>query len=422
MRRPIPKTFLMLFVLAKVVSAQSNLIEFERISERDGLSQFSVYSILQDSEGYLWFGSLDGLSRYDGYNFKVFKSNPNDSASLSDDLILSLHEDAAGTIWIGTATGGLNKFNRETGEFINFPLSDFVVASQDENVPIVEAPIPYSLLVNKSITKIFEDSRGYLWIGTWGGRILLFDKYKEEFLPYTHPDTKESMLYRSPIMEIYEDSENALWIGTFGGGLFRHGFLTNSTGQSAHADNVTIFQHYGHDPWNANSLANDRVVAVLEAQPGVLFVATFGGGISVLNSTTGDFINYEYDEKNPASISGDELVSLFRDSVGDVWVGTFGNGLNRIPATKHDKATQGNGTHNVDYKHLKFIHYAHQSANPKSLSDNGILTIYEDRGGVLWFGAHRGGVNKFVRRHSQFMHCTHNPYDTNSLNDRTVTA
>lgn len=419
MQKHIPITLSLILALIQAVHAQNNLIGFERINGRDGLSQFSVYSILQDSKGFLWFGSLDGLSRFDGYDFKVYNRNSSDSTTLSDDWILALHEDAEGIIWIGTATGGLNKFDRTTGEFKNFPLVDFVVATQDENIPIVEAPIPYSLLVNKSITKIYEDNRGFLWIGTWGGRILKFNKQTETFLTYDHPDADDATLYKSPIMEIYEDSNGAFWIGTFGGGLFRHGFLKNAD-KYAVADNGA-FQHYKHDPWNSNSLTNNRVVSMLEVQPGILLIATFGGGLSVLNSMTGQFVNYEHDFEKTNSISGNNLVALFQDNEGDIWIGTFGNGLNRVVAPKKNEATPGNGSH-PDFNNLEFIHYVHEEANPKSLSDNGVLTIYEDRGGVLWVGTHRGGVNKFVRKRNQFINYTSNPYDSQSLNDHTVMA
>ena len=301
---------------AATLFAQKNNLEFERISVRNGFSQFSVYSILQDRDGFLWFGSLDGLGRFDGHQFKVYKSNAADSTSLSDDWILALHEDAEGTLWIGTAAGGLNSFDRQSGRFRHFPLVDYVVASQAEDIPIIEAPVPYSLLVNKSITKIHEEPNGVLWIGTWGGRILKFDKKSRQFLKYAHPGAAETADYNSPITEIYRDRQGVLWIGTFGSGLFRHGVAKKqATDSLAMSD---FFKHFRHQPGQPNSLPNDRVTKILEVSHSHLLVATFGGGLAVLDRTSDSFSNYSNDANDTRSISGDKLVSLFAHSTPDI--------------------------------------------------------------------------------------------------------
>ena len=172
MRRYILILSLLAYPIASL-ARQPQTLEFERLSDTKGFSHFSVYSILQDRDGFLWFGSLNGLSRYDGYQFKVFKNEESDSTGLSDDWVLALHEDADGILWIGTATGGLNRFDPGSGQFQHFELIDYVVASHAEDIPLLEAPVPYSLLVNKSITSIHEDLDGVLWIGTWRGRMMM---------------------------------------------------------------------------------------------------------------------------------------------------------------------------------------------------------------------------------------------------------
>lgn len=406
-----------------VAALQQPLPEFEHISELDGFSHFSVYSILQDHEGFMWFGSLNGLSRYDGYQFKVFKSHAADTTSLSDDWVLVLHEDAEGILWIGTATGGLNRFDRETGQFRYFELVDYVVANQAEDIPLIEAPAPYSLLINKSITSIHEEKNNVLWIGTWGGRILKFDKKALRFLKYDHPQTGDQLSYKSPITDIYRDRQGVLWIGTFGGGLFRHGARPAPDAGAQRSQD--FFQHYTHIR-NQNSLANNRVTKILEAQPGLLLVATFGGGLSILDTRTNHFTNFASHPPRKGALSGDNLVSLFQTAAGDLWIGTFGDGLNHLTAQQLLAIKTGNGVQPpngaIAPQSIQFTHFPHSPANPGGPSDNSFLSIYEDRGGTLWFGTHRGSISKIAPSRNRFAHYGKNPLDPNSLSDNAVMA
>lgn len=291
-----------LLMPAACIALQPPQPEFERLSEFDGISHFSVYTILQDHEGFMWFGSLNGLSRFDGYQFKMYKSHSTDTTSLSDDWILALHEDA----------------------------------------------------------------NGILWIGTWGGRILKFDKKERSFLKYGHPETGDHPSYRSPITDILRDQRGVLWIGTFGGGLFRHG-LRQANGPDSLASQ-DFFQHYTHES-GQNSLANNRVTKILEAKPGLLLVATFGGGLSILDVRANRFTNYAADAGREDALSGNHLVSLFQSTPGDIWIGTFGDGLSRIAANEVTVFPGGNGTHHLSgddaARHsLRFTHYSNSSANP----------------------------------------------------------
>lgn len=423
MRRYILILSLLAYPIASL-ARQPQTLEFERLSDTKGFSHFSVYSILQDRDGFLWFGSLNGLSRYDGYQFKVFKNEESDSTGLSDDWVLALHEDADGILWIGTATGGLNRFDPGSGQFQHFELIDYVVASHAEDIPLLEAPVPYSLLVNKSITSIHEDLDGVLWIGTWGGRMVKFDKNNERFLKYGHPQTDDQLSYQSPITKIFRDRQGILWIGTFGGGLFRHGAV-RTPADSLQLQN-SFFEHYQHEP-AGNSLSNDRVTQIIEAQPGLLLIATFGGGLSVLDTYRNRFANFAHDPGTPFTLSGNNLVSLHQSSAGDVWIGTFGDGLNQLKAEElarlcRDIATGGHDSDQPKAPALRFSNYSYTPANPESLSDNSVLAIYEDRGGTMWFGTHRGGINKSVPRQNRFVHYSKNPLDANSLSDNAVMA
>lgn len=128
-------------------------VRFERLSIEEGLSQSGVTCILQDSLGYLWFGTGDGLNKYNGYEIEVLRHSPEDPRSLSDNSITSIHEDSMGILWVGTFSGGLHKFDRETHEFF----------------PYTHNPENLKSLSHNRITAIYEDHSGTLWIGTRGG-------------------------------------------------------------------------------------------------------------------------------------------------------------------------------------------------------------------------------------------------------------
>jgi hypothetical protein len=154
--------------------ARSNL-RFDRISVEDGLSHSTVNAILQDSYGFMWFGTDDGLNRYDGYGFTVYKHNPDDPHSLSHNRVWSLYEDSSGGLWVGTYGGGLNRFHRDTGRFARYDTHDFG--------NITDEPEEFRNVV----WAIDEHPAGFLWIATYGGGLVRFDLETERFTSYA-PD------------------------------------------------------------------------------------------------------------------------------------------------------------------------------------------------------------------------------------------
>ncbi|MBE9507946.1 MAG: hypothetical protein IMY86_07825, partial [Chloroflexi bacterium] len=173
-------------------------IKFERISLEQGLSQSSVFCILQDNRGFMWFGTEDGLDRYDGHNFAVYKPVPGDPNSLTQNSVRALYEDLSGDLWIGTGTGGLDRLDRDRGQFIHYQYDP-----QD----------PHSLSHN-SVQVIYQDREGVLWIGTAGGGLNRFDREKERFIRYQAAPYGFYSLSNDAVWAIYEDREGVLWIGT----------------------------------------------------------------------------------------------------------------------------------------------------------------------------------------------------------------
>src|ERR1051326_170162 len=190
-----------LYIAHSVVEVFSQEAKFTRIGADKGLSQASVKCILQDSKGYMWFGTGDGLNRYDGYEMKVFRNNPSDTNSLSENNIECLFEDSKGIIWIGTH-GGLNAYNPALNTFTRF---------QNEHTN------PNS--INGNVVKcIYEDKKGIYWVGTPYG-LNSFDGKKNYFEKYQQKEDDTLSLRGFRVQFISEDKKNRLWICTYDGGL-----------------------------------------------------------------------------------------------------------------------------------------------------------------------------------------------------------
>ena len=344
--------------------AQKNDIKFEHISLEQGLSQASVFCILQDSRGFMWFGTEDGLNKYDGYSFTVYKPDPDNFNSLSDNYVKSIYEDKSGTLWIGTGRGGLNKFDRAKEQFSHYQH---------------DATDPNSLSHN-SVWSIYEDKSGTLWIGTYGGGLNKFDRAKKQFSHYQKDANDPYSLSHNYVMSICEDKSGTLWIGT-GGGVNRFDRKKEQ------------FSHYMHDPNNPNSLSHRTVYSIYEDKSETLWIGTYDG-LNKFDRAKEQFSYYHRDANDPNSLSDNSVMSIYEDKSGTLWIGTYG-GL-----SKFDRAKE------------HFSQYQHDANDPNSLSHNYIRSIYEDKSGILWIGTGSGGLNKFARakeQFSQYQHDANNP-------------
>ena len=363
----------MAIALPGKVFAQKNNIRFEHLSLEDGLSQASVYCIMQDSQGFMWFGTQDGLNKYDGYKFIVYRHNPDDRTSLGANFVYSILEDTGGILWIGTRGGGLNRFDKKKETFTRFK-------HQADN--------PHSLSHN-FVMAIFEDSDGTLWIGTAEG-LNRFDRKQETFTCFKHQaDNPHSLSYNS-VSWIFEDSDGILWIGTRGGGLNQFDRKQET------------FTRFLHQADNLHSLSHNEVRSIFEDSDGILWIGT-DGGLNRFDRKQETFTRFLHQADNPHSLSHNEVRSIFEDSAGTLWIGT-GGGLNRF-----------------DRKQKTFTRFLHQADNPYSLSHNFVMSIFEDPGGNLWIGTLVGGVNKFAIN-EPFILFQHQAYNPHSLNHNFVMA
>ncbi|HSR30846.1 MAG TPA: two-component regulator propeller domain-containing protein [Anaerolineae bacterium] len=342
-------------------------LKFKRISLEHGLSQSTVNCILQDSQGFMWFGTEDGLNKYDGYGFAVYRHDPDAPNSLSNDAVLTMHEDKANALWIGTQGGGLDRFEQETGRWRNF-----------SNDP--DSPDSYFM---NWIVSIVEDEEGALWIGTYGGGLYQFDRETEQF-------TRVYDTIHPWILTVYADRTGALWIGSEGGGLYR---LAPSTGS---------LSQYRHDPHDPSSLSADRVSSIYEDHLGMLWIGTILGGLNRFDRETESFVRYLPDPSDPHSLSYHIVASIREEPSGILWVGT-GDGLDLL-----DRSTE------------RFTHYRNDPTDSSSLSSNTVLSMYKDRDGALWIGTMGGGISRVEPSTEPFRHYRNDPRDANSLSNNVV--
>jgi len=337
------------------------IIHFQKIGTEEGLSQSVVNVILQDRRGFLWFGTQDGLNRYDGYNFKIYKSDPEDPASLSAGWVESLFEDKEGNIWVGAYQGGLNKYDPHTDTFTRY----------------FHNPKESASIGAGTVSAILQDRSGALWVGSEDG-LNKFDPVTGSFTHYRNNPKDPNSLSDNNIHTIYQDQKDNLWIGTLGGGLE---LFDPATGK---------FQHFRTNPDLINSISSDYVQVILEDAKGNLWVGT-DKGLNRFTPTTGQFQRYMGSASDSSALSNNSVLALLLDKAGRFWIGTK-FGLNRF-----------------DENTGKFTRYISNPLIPYSLSSSTVFSLYEDREGILWVGTWGGGVNKHNSALDKFSHYGFDP-------------
>jgi len=435
-------------------------IQFVRLSVAGESFQSKVASIAQDRYGFLWFGTDDGLYRYDGYSLKPYRRERGNPNSLSDDTVLVVYRDRAGILWVGTEFGGLERLDPASDTFTHYSHDRSNRGSLSEN----------------TVYCIYQDTGGTLWVGTSGGLDRL-DPASGTFVHYVHDPQDSGSLSSNFVLHIFEDRLGNLWAGTVGGGLNR---LDRSTGRFARF----------LDPNNPRSPGDDRDVALsrihedhsgvlwvgtalgildpktgsltpyafrskepggeivtnvratLEDRDGVLWLGTVNG-LLALDRERKQFVRYIKNQANPHSLHNDDILSLFEDAEGNIWVGTQSgvsrsNPKPRFINRQHEAGnTQGlvdntiravqldsrgalwigtrRGLQRLDPKTGRFSLYQHDPHDPHSLSNNYVTVIREDRSGTLWVGTGGGGLDRFDRTTGRFVAYRYEPNNPASL-------
>jgi ligand-binding sensor domain-containing protein/signal transduction histidine kinase len=368
------------FVQLPVIDA--NDIRFTRLSTAEGLSQTRVSQIVEDDQGFMWFGTQYGLNRYDGYNFKTFVNDPNNPNSLSGTLISALFKDRRGQLWIGCSEF-LNRFDLATEIFRRYP------------IPLVN--------------HISEDSHGWLWLSTGQGLFSL-DPRTDRIEHYVHDDRAHLSLSSNSVKSSMEDREGNFWVVT-GKGLDEFDRKTKTvalhvplklTGREASlyedrlgvlwisyvtGNGLSVFDRktktltrYSFDSREQPSTALTGISAILEDKSGALWLATMNRGLLKLDAQRRSFVRYSNNPSDPDSLPRDGILSLCEDRSGSIWAALVDSGLSHF-----------------DPKLPPFQKLPHNLGNPSGNSEPLVSSIYEDRRGILWIGS-REALNRIDRK------------------------
>jgi len=446
----------LLCALGIPLASQESLI-FRRYDIEKGLSQNSVYAILQDHRGFMWFATQDGLNRFDGYSFKIFRPDPDDRSSLSNGYVTALAEDGQGFLWEGTDSGNLNRFDPSSEKFQRFrPSSD--------NPPRRERPI---------ITALLTDKNGQLWIGSSDG-LARFEPISESFSHFRNARGDLTSLSRDSVTVLYESVEGDFWIGTQDGGLNRFDpasghavrFLAGRSVRAILEDNGLLWvgtdeglvrldprtgkqETFRNDPGRPGSLAHNQVTALLRDLNQDLWVGTHSG-LDRLDRRTGVFVHFKNDISDAASLSDDDVLSLGQDRSGGVWVGTLGGGINRLDRVSlpfvhlRDRSDAPNrrsrnqvwaimedetgmlwigtaaGLHLVNRRTGYRADFERDPKRPEGLSQNIVRSVIKDRRGVVWVGTEGMGIDRLDPGAKTFVHYRNDPNDPGSLSSNEV--
>lgn len=402
------RIFVSLFIVFSLAAGETPVVpSFEHIGAEQGLSHNSGLCIIQDHRGFIWVGTQNGLNRYDGYTFKKYFHNPNDSTSLSDSYINSLYEDSEGTIWVGTNKGGLNRYDRFRDKFTCY-----------RNHP----EDPHSL-GEGAVYAIAEDVEGNLWVGINPAGLYYFDRQNEKFY-HIQPELDSPDGFRGErVYTLYTDHRGTLWIGSDAGlsQLLEETpagkkYLSTATHSSnSNMDNSAEyknfhFRHWSNEPNNPNSLVSNMVHSIYEqvVEDGqILWIGTWDGLSQLRLNQEGEatFINYRHDPDNPFSLSGNRVWSISQDGNDQLWIGTFGEGLNYF-----DRGTR------------RFYRYKNNSDNSNGFTGNTVRSVLQDAGGIMWFGTESSGLYCLLQMERQFKTYRHHPGDPRSLSNNDVSA
>jgi len=404
--------FCCLLFSGALLNAQNPQLVFERVSSQKWLYQRNITSITQDRKGFIWFGTNNGLYRFDGYSVTEYQHDPHDATTIAHNNISCVFSDRSGFIWIGT-WGGLNRFDPRTGIFTRY--------KNDPKNP--------NSLVNNDVRAIEEDPTGYLWIGTFGGGLNRLNKTTGEFKSFQHsPGNANSIssnfintLFRdrsgdiwigtrksinklepenarftsfqnsgdstkqlsSSITSIYEDHTGGIWFGTEAGGLVK---LDRRTGK---------MKEFVHKAKDLQTLNNNHVNDITEEESGQLWIAT-AEGLNILDIANENLTLVQNDPNNPSSLLNNDLRRLYRDRSGAMWV---------ISAEGINIYSKLSG---------RFRKFQRDPNDAKSLSSNIVNCFVEDNDNNIWIGT-REGLNLFDRRTRKFSTLLMEPHEQGQL-------
>jgi len=409
--------FYILMLFSLTTPAQTDE-RFEHITRNNGLSHDNVYSIIQDKYGFLWFGTQDGLNKYNGYNFQKFYHESTNSNSLISSSFGRIYEDSKGFLWFGTYASGLDKYDPVKRTFKHY--------LHDEDNP--------ATISSNRIRCIRESPEGYIWIATAGGGVNRLDPITDEFVHYKNKIDDLNSLSDNNVNSIVFDDTGNLWIGT-GVGLDYLNTKTNTfssyeLGRESFDDNKKLpvrtviidrfgilwigttdglfvldaetneIREYNHSLSDKNSISNGYINTIIEDSEGTIWVGTENGGLNKYIRARDAFVNYVYDASNPYSITSNRIWSLFEDKSKILWIGTKSGGLNKL-----------------DLKRKKFHNLSFNAGTNSGIPYPSISALTGDSSGRIWIGTDGGGLCNWQPATNEFNYFRSKPFSKNTLSD-----
>lgn len=392
-------------------SASTAEIKFQHLSVDQGLSRSWVKCIFQDSRGFLWFGTSDGLNRYDGYDFSVYKYDAADPHSINSNNINTIYEDSHNRLWVGTQEG-LCRYDRELDNFLvpdifNIYVSCILELSSDKllvgttNGLFLVNPETFATEIIYPVLYVYDmllDFKGDLWVATING-LQQIDTSDFAITTYRKTSEKKTSISDNNLRCLYEQSPGKIWIGTTNRGIIMMEYKPGGITQP-------VFHNYSPHPEAGRGISTGAILDIQADANGNLWIGVENGGLNIIpaESLQRDNIKFEKYEHIPtdgSSLSSNSVHCIFRDRQQTMWVGTYSGGLNYFNELRY-----------------KFRHYKHIPQNPNSLKDNSVNVIYPEEDKV-WIGT-EGGLSVMNRNTGTFRHYVHDPADPSSLGSNAV--
>ena len=445
--------FLMVLLLAISANGQPQVL-FKNFGVNDGMSSNTVWNITQDDQGYMWFGTKNGLNRFDGHTFKIYQAHTKPSSensfihsicrfdstsfwvgtedglyildlvqekfhkinALGSDIIFTIIKDDKGYVWVGTRSNGLYKYDARRNLFLNY-----------------RQGAGNNAIANNQVRRLQVDDDGNIWIGTFGDGIDVLNP-ETGVIKHFKAGNGDKDLSGNYILSLYKDNKGNIWIGTLSEGL-------NCWVRAE--DKIKVYKS-----GKEGAISDNIVRAIYQPDNDRLYVGT-EKGLNVLDLPTGTFSFFTNHSSDPYSISDDAVYSIYPDREGGVWVGTYFGGVNyfakngpgfnfyyptgaqgglsgkAVSCFLEDKpgyfwvGTENGGLNYYDSYNGKFQTYPFKP-NQEKLSYNNIHALYKDKEGNIWVGTFSGGLNIINPQTGKIKRYIHDSSDPHSISSNSI--
>ena len=407
----VPRTAFVLALLwgASAPPLAAQRLQFRYITPDDGLASSWVQVVAQDRRGLMWFGTVRGLNRYDGYTLRTYRHDASDSTSVGDGRVNALYVDSSGTLWVGT-DAALSRYDRSRDAF-----TSYVIGSKNDNVGVQSitddgqgglwigasrglfkldvssgkiTPVgERTPLATAQVSAALHDRAGPLWFGTQGQGLFRVDPSNASVRAFTNDPGKPGSIPGNDIRELAQDHTGQIWIGSYGGGLAQ---LDPRTG--------LVVRHFVHSADDPRSLSSNGIFGLYPARSRRgMWVAIENGGLDFLDYASGTFRHNRADPNDDTGLNNNSVWSVLEDETGTVWVGTFNGGVNVSKANSE-----------------AIRRYRAMAGDPTSLGGNSVLNFAEDTRGFVWIATDGGGLSRFDPNARRFRRFTSTNTNLNS--------